>query len=88
MNELYPLEECIGTPYVIAARAVAKGINEWKTKFCKSADNLRVFVEAGTTWETCKKPFAGTTSLSHKKFRRLIQRRSRAIFLGSVPRNP
>jgi hypothetical protein len=48
VNELYPLEECIGTPYVIAARAVAKGINEWKTKFCKSADNLRVFVEAGT----------------------------------------
>jgi hypothetical protein len=48
VNELYPLEECIGTPYAIAARAVAKGINEWKAKFYKPEDSLRVFVEAGT----------------------------------------
>ncbi len=48
VNNLYPLEECIGTPYAIAARTVAKGINEWKTKFYKPEDTLQVFVESGT----------------------------------------
>jgi hypothetical protein len=48
VNDLYPLEECIGTPYAIAARTVAKGINKWKTKFYRPEDNLQVFVEAGT----------------------------------------
>jgi hypothetical protein len=48
VNELYPLEECIGTPYAIAARTVAKGINEWKAKFYKQEDSLQVLVEAGT----------------------------------------
>jgi hypothetical protein len=27
LNELYALEECLGTPYAVAARTVAKGIN-------------------------------------------------------------
>lgn len=48
LNELYPLEECIGTPFAIAARTVAKGINRWKSKFYKPEDILHVFVEAGT----------------------------------------
>jgi len=48
LNDLYPLEEWIGTPYAIAARTVAKGINEWKAKFYKTEDSLQVFVEAGT----------------------------------------
>jgi len=48
VNEVYPLEECIGTPFAIAARTVAKGINRWKAKFYKPEDILQVFVEAGT----------------------------------------
>jgi hypothetical protein len=48
LNELYPLEECIGTPFAIAARTVGKGINNWKAKFFKSEDVLQVFLEAGT----------------------------------------
>lgn len=48
VNELYPLEECIGTPYAIAARTVAKGINVWKSKFYRPEDTLQVFVESGT----------------------------------------
>lgn len=48
VNNLYPLEEDIGTPYAIAARGVAKGINKWKAKFCQPEDHLQVFVEEGT----------------------------------------
>jgi hypothetical protein len=48
VNELYPLEEQIGTPYAVAARAVAKFINEWKAEFYQQGDHLLVFVEQGT----------------------------------------
>jgi hypothetical protein len=48
LNDLYALEECMGTPYAIAARTIAKGINQWKAKFYKTDDSLEVFVEAGT----------------------------------------
>src|ERR1017187_1637489 len=40
VNDLYALEEGIGTPYAIAARGVAKYINEWKTRDFKSGDHL------------------------------------------------
>jgi len=48
VNDLYPLEESIGTPYAIAARAVGKGINQWKDEFYRPKDHLLMFVEEGT----------------------------------------
>jgi hypothetical protein len=48
INDLYPLEESFGTPYAIAARAVAKFINEWKVRFYLPGDHLVVCVEQGT----------------------------------------
>ena len=47
VNEIYPLEECIGTPYAIATRTLATQINHWKKKFFKPGDHLLVFVEDG-----------------------------------------
>lgn len=48
VNELYPLEEVVGTPYAIAGRGVARNINLWKEKNFKQGDNLLLFVEQGT----------------------------------------
>ena len=48
VNGIYTLEESIGTPYAIAARCVAKYINEWKAKNFKTGDSLEIFVESGT----------------------------------------
>jgi hypothetical protein len=48
VNGIYTLEESIGTPYAIAARCVAKYINEWKPKNFKTGDSLEIFVESGT----------------------------------------
>jgi len=48
VNDVYPLEESMGTPYAVAARSVAKFINEWKAQFFKLGDNLLVFIEDGT----------------------------------------
>lgn len=48
VNEEYPLEECIGKPYAIAARCVAAGINKWKAAEFKKDDRLLVFLEDGT----------------------------------------
>lgn len=48
INDLYPLEESVGTPFAIAARTVARGINEWKSGNLRPGDRLQVFIEAGT----------------------------------------
>ncbi len=48
VNEFYALEEGIGTPYAVAARAVARGINSWKQRFFDQCDRLSVFIEEGT----------------------------------------
>jgi hypothetical protein len=48
VNETRPLEECLGKPYALAARGVARGINSWKHLFFKRGDHLLVFVEDGT----------------------------------------
>jgi hypothetical protein len=48
VNHEYPLEECIGKPYAIAARCVAAGINQWKAEHFKKDDRLLVFIEDGT----------------------------------------
>lgn len=48
VNKEYPLEECIGKPYAIAARSVAAAINKWKAESFSKDDKLLVFVEDGT----------------------------------------
>jgi hypothetical protein len=48
VNQTIPLEECLGKPYALAARGVARGINSWKQLFFKRGDHLLVFVEEGT----------------------------------------
>ena len=49
VNREYPLEECIGKPFAIAARCVARNINLWKKNFFHAnRDKLLVFVEDGT----------------------------------------
>jgi len=48
VNNLYALEESIGTPYSIAARSIAMFLNRWKRKHFKHDDHLQIFVEDGT----------------------------------------
>jgi hypothetical protein len=48
VNEVYPLEEFVGTPYSIATRGVIRNMNLWLEKEFKDEDRLLVFVEEGT----------------------------------------
>jgi hypothetical protein len=48
VNDLYALEEAIGTPFALASRTVASGVNRWKSEFLKPGEHLLVFVEEGT----------------------------------------
>jgi hypothetical protein len=48
LNDKFPLEEAIGTPFAIACRTVAAKINLWRKRFFKPGDGLSVYVEAGT----------------------------------------
>jgi hypothetical protein len=46
INDQYAFEEYQGGPYALAARTVAKSINDWKRKNMKSQDRLEVLFEA------------------------------------------
>lgn len=48
VNELYALEESHGAPYALAARGLAKKLNEWKRASTYESDQLLVFVEEGS----------------------------------------
>ncbi len=48
VNDLYPLEESVGSPYALAGRTVAKSLNIWKRDNMKEGDKLLVFFEDGT----------------------------------------
>jgi hypothetical protein len=48
VNDVYTLEEAVGTPYAIAARAVARGMNVWRKNELTTEDHLLVFMEEGT----------------------------------------
>src|ERR1700719_207142 len=48
VNTLYAMEEVLGTPYAIAARGVARHLNQWKQNHFKPGDTLLSFVERGT----------------------------------------
>jgi hypothetical protein len=48
VNSIYRLQECIGSPYSMAVRGIARSINVWKEKFFKADDKLLLFVENGT----------------------------------------
>jgi hypothetical protein len=48
VNEIYALEETIGTPYSIATRGVIRNINLWKRRAFQESDNFLIFVEEGT----------------------------------------
>jgi hypothetical protein len=48
VNESYALEECMGKPFALTARAVAVGINTWKRNFMAKGDHLLIFIEEGT----------------------------------------
>jgi len=47
-NDIYALEERVGTPYAIAARGAAMTINRWKAECFVPEDKLLLFVEEGT----------------------------------------
>jgi hypothetical protein len=47
-NDIYALEERIGTPYAMAARGAAMTINRWKAESFGVKDKLLLFVEEGT----------------------------------------
>jgi len=48
INDKYPFEEMIGTPYALSGRSVAKTLNTWKQKNMGTDDKLLVFFEDGT----------------------------------------
>jgi hypothetical protein len=48
INDIYALEEAIGTPYSIAMRGLVRNVNLWKKNFLDPSDTVSVFVEQGT----------------------------------------
>jgi hypothetical protein len=44
---VYPLEQCVGTPFSICARSIAKNLNLWKSTFLGTNDRVLTFVEDG-----------------------------------------
>jgi hypothetical protein len=48
LNELYILEEFVGTPYSMATRGVNQNIELWKKRYFRPNDHLLIFVEEGT----------------------------------------
>jgi hypothetical protein len=48
VNEEFILEETLGTPYALAARAMAISVNKWKSENCSDGDHLLLFTESGT----------------------------------------
>ena len=48
VNGTHCVEEWLGKPFAMAARAVARGINTWKRNFFREGDHLLVFIEEGT----------------------------------------
>lgn len=48
VNDDYALEECLGTPYALACRALAIELNRWREDTLKPKDQLLIFAESGT----------------------------------------
>jgi hypothetical protein len=48
VNEVFVLEETLGTPYALAARAMAISVNKWKSENFRDGDHLLLFTESGT----------------------------------------
>jgi hypothetical protein len=48
VNEIYAIEEYLGTPYAVAARGALVHVNSWKKRHFKPGDHLISFVERGT----------------------------------------
>jgi len=48
VNAEFTLDECIGAPYAIAARNIAKQLHEWKLECFSLGDRMLLFVEEGT----------------------------------------
>lgn len=48
VNEEYALEECLGAPYALAARALAIEMNEWMKPNMSTEDKLLLLAEDGT----------------------------------------
>ncbi len=48
INEERAFEEMMGTPFAIAGRTAARSVNDWKKRYTKPDDKLRVFFEDGT----------------------------------------
>jgi hypothetical protein len=48
VNDEFTLEECHGAPFALAARSVAKQVNEWRNEHLSSDDHLLMFIEEGT----------------------------------------
>lgn len=47
INDIYALEEAIGTPYALVTRGVARNINIWKKAYLQPGDRVSMFVEHG-----------------------------------------
>lgn len=48
VNMEFALDECIGSPYAIAARNITKQLHEWQSEYLLADDHLLLFVEEGT----------------------------------------
>ena len=49
VNNIYALEEWLGTPYAYAMRMVARYLNHWKREFFdEKQDQILLFTEEGT----------------------------------------
>lgn len=48
INEEYALEECLGTPFAIASRGMAKEMRGWKEQNLATGDHFLLFAESGT----------------------------------------
>jgi hypothetical protein len=48
INDIYTLEECHGAPIALAARSLAKEVNEWRRENTTSDDTFIIRIEAGS----------------------------------------
>jgi hypothetical protein len=48
INDAYAFEECVGTPFALAGRTIAKNINSWKRNYMENDSKLVIVFEDGT----------------------------------------
>ena len=48
INDIYALEEALGTPYALAVRGLVKNVHFWEGKYLLPEHHISIFVEEGT----------------------------------------